>query len=560
MTGILCATGVVSITMAMSLRRFIADDSSGGSSAERFEQLRGTSAFAQFLKHELQPDARFVRDSEEAAVEEHGYELGVFRRYLIENYFFPTYRLVDSAQALRDPRLQAEQALAERLRDWTFKLRLTRNGTVVVKLERTVTELPLIAISELVAETQRLLPADSGEDLERVPTQRQLALNVVAQFVAACGTQFMIRGDSEQNGAVEPITLRNDTRPERPSLLDRHLVFLFSALSDGGRPVRPSELEASYSAQVAGLLGNGLLIQPGAFSYPDVKPAVSHELFAADLATWTEELCLIRPEATLICYDGAAFRDLLLGGAPRRADPNYAAYWRSIVRGIEHLLVLKNELQIVERETTKLLERVPEITRRATDGSLNEADRQAITALATGIATQFRSLPQLRDLLVPTSVFRSSGASRKFERLMQLLGLHEIERHIQVNVEELSAFLTHFNSVQIQYDAEQNGLVFARLTVLFSILVLPSCAADFSQILLNRVAITQLVIQFASEPSAAIGTLAQRLWLVPLLIAVPLSILVAISWWLIEPVKRLRRQRAWPQLSAGGRRRSSDDG
>jgi hypothetical protein len=412
-----------------------------------------------------------------------------------------------------------------------------------VKLERAVTDIPFVAISEMMTATQRLLPADSAERLERVPTQRQLATDVVAQFVAACGEQFLIRVGNTSQGAFEQIRLCSNVRPERQPLHDRHVVYMLSALSDGGRRVQTSALEEGYSDEVAGLLGNALLVRPGASSYPAVKAAVARELFAADMATWTEELCLMRPEATLICYDADAYRDVIIGGG--KATPttaNYTTYWRSIVRGIEHVIVLKNELQLIERETTKLLERVPEITRRAADGTLNDEDRHAISALATGIATQFRSLPQLRDLLVPTSVFRSSAASGKFERLMQLIGLHEIERHIQVNIEELSAFLTHFNSVQIQYDAEKTGLVFARLTVVFSILILPSCAADFSQLLLNRAVITQLLIQSRADPAAVLGSLAQQLWLVPLLVAVPLSILGVISWWIVERVQRAREQ------------------
>jgi hypothetical protein len=236
-----------------------------------------------------------------------------------------------------------------------------------------------------------------------------------------------------------------------------------------------------------GLLENSLVLGQGPSLYPTYKPDIIARVFGDDTASWQDEICLLTPETTFIWHPTTPDVELVVGGGKRSARQGlYQDYWKSIARGIEHIVALKNELQLIERETTRLLERVPDITRRATDGVLNRSDRQEISGLATGIATLFRALPQQRDLLVPSSVFRWSAAYRKFHRLMQLLGIYEIERHIQTNVEELNAFLAHFNSIQIQYDAQRSNSRFAWLTLVFSLMIIPSCMADILQVWSDR--------------------------------------------------------------------------
>ena len=203
-----------------------------------------------------------------------------------------------------------------------------------------------------------------------------------------------------------------------------------------------------------------------------------------DTASWEYEMCLMTPETTLlfcplIAKHSSAF---IAGGTRTDSTSVYYDYWRSIARGSEHVVSLKNEVQLLERETTRLLESIPELTRKVADGDLSRADQREIRALATGIAMLFKSLPQQRDALVPSSVFRSSYATQKFQRLMHLLGIYEIDRHIETNVQELNAFLAHYNSIQLQQDEQRTNMIFSFLTVAFTILAIPSFLADLIQI------------------------------------------------------------------------------
>jgi hypothetical protein len=520
----LCATGMVSLVMVMNLRRFIRTDDaparrramsgnpqSAVSSADMFDRLRGSAALAHFLEHDLCPSLPFVIDTDEAHVETQGHELSVFRQYLIDTYFFPTYRLTDSALAIVDPALLADPLLAAHLRNWTFKLRLTRNGMAVVKIERHLDRVPFADISAMILETQRFLPAKHPAVNGGMPTQWQLAMDVVALFVRSCTYRFVVRGSEESDPAVTVINLHDTYASGRLPLHDRHIVYLFSEITLGSAPVGAADLRDRFGHDVVGLLENSLVLREGASHYPAYKSDLIKTIFASDMATWEDEICLLTPETSFIWHPLATGEERVIGGGKRpNTQALYQDYWKSIVRGIEHIVALKNELQLIERQTTRLLEKVPDITRRATDGSLNKADRQAINDLATGIATLFRSLPQQRDLLVPSSVFRWSAAYRKFERLMHLLGIHTIERHIQTNVEELNAFLSHFNSIQIQYASQRTSLRFALITLLFSLMIIPSCMADLIQVWDERSQLDDRIIDagtfFATIPGMIFAT------------------------------------------------------
>lgn len=177
MNGGLCATGVVSLVMVMNLRRFVRFDDGHAygplawrkaklsttqppSSVESFERLRGSKALADFLKNHLHPGHSFRLDGDELRVE--------------------------TSLAIVEPSLVEDETLKEHLKAWTFKLRLTRNGMAVVKLERSLDQVHFSAISEMIQETQRFLPTRNLPDGVRVPTQWQLAMDVVALFVRAC--------------------------------------------------------------------------------------------------------------------------------------------------------------------------------------------------------------------------------------------------------------------------------------------------------------------------------------------------------------------------------------
>lgn len=162
-------TGTLSVTLVMNLRRFVSrsrvverieqlpskafvriprrkHDPPAPLSFDYFDQVRGSQAYAKMLC-DLQPSTPFMEDADELRTEAYGHDLGVFRYHLRELYFFPTYRL-DLAQV--------NPALARRLAGWTVKVRLTRYGFVVVKLEQELRNTPLVNVSRRLLEISTL--------------------------------------------------------------------------------------------------------------------------------------------------------------------------------------------------------------------------------------------------------------------------------------------------------------------------------------------------------------------------------------------------------------------
>jgi hypothetical protein len=194
-------------------------------------------------------------------------------------------------------------------------------------------------------------------------------------------------------------------------------------------------------------------------------------------------MCLLTPEATFMYLPTIGLNRVYISSASP-TDPNvqYQAYWHGIARGIEHIITLKHELQLLERKTTSLLEKVPDLTRKVTDGNLSRSDKREITELSRGLATLFQSLPQQRDMLVASSVFRDGNAVYIFQFFIDLLGITHIEKHTQSHVEELNTFLSHYNNMQMQQDSQRTNLTFSLLMIAVSILVIPSFLADATQI------------------------------------------------------------------------------
>src|SRR5205085_7974221 len=72
-----------------------------------------------------------------------------------------------------------------------------------------------------------------------------------------------------------------------------------------------------------------------------------------DLSSWSEEMCFFESERSLIYFEPKTILESYNHVA------NYEAYWRAIVRGIEHQLSIRTCLQKMETITTKLTEKIP---------------------------------------------------------------------------------------------------------------------------------------------------------------------------------------------------------
>lgn len=479
--NVLKANGRLSTTFIMSLQRFIPRQQ-----WERLEHLQGSQLYADFLRR-LEPNGRFSLHPTAATLEEQGHALGIFRRRLLNSYFFPTYVPDTAWCATFNAALQANLNHDHPWpNDWSFSLRLTRTGQVIVNMVWEVDNVPLTEITRTLLALQGAIPYQTAGNRM---TQWQVAMEIVAAFTHACGGEFVI--EHAKNGRFRRPTTRiqlnknYDTEPYVP-LHDRHITFLFNQFTCNGTPVTADELRQSFAPQLFGLLQNNLMAENGRYTYPTFTPQTVQTLFHHDHANWHHELCLLTAETSLIYapaiphatpyFDGSHLIDQSLG---------YDHYWQAIARGIEFVATLKSEVQMIERLNTSQLERVPDLTAKVADGNLSRTDTKAILNMAQNIGRLFHMLPHMRDVLVPSSVFRTTHATQIFHHAMTLLGIHDIERHIETNVSELNAFIAYYNGMQLQYDAQKTNrtvltltIVFSILTLLFSLIAIPSFFQD----------------------------------------------------------------------------------
>lgn len=95
----------------------------------------------------------------------------------------------------------------------------------------------------------------------------------------------------------------------------------------------------------------------------------------------------------------------------------------------------------------------------------------------------FKTLPFLRDILVPSSSFRASYAVNKFEYLNEVLHIEEVKDYVERNVDELVSFVQFFSSMEVQHELNQSQMAIDRAGFIITIAALfiaaPSFLVDF---------------------------------------------------------------------------------
>ena len=219
-----------------------------------------------------------------------------------------------------------------------------------------------------------------------------------------------------------------------------------------------------------------------------------------DLATWKDELCVFAPERSLIYIPE---KKIYLSGQIGTDPVKYEHYWECINRGIEHTIVIRAALQIIEYNTTRDLDDVPRLTQKVVDGEVSSDDKKEISHMAQAISNTFNVLPLLRDVLVPSSSYRASYAINKFETLNSVLHLADIKEHVERNVDELVSFIQFFSSMEVQDELNKSETSINRIGIVVALVALfvagPSFLEDYNQLFVDRYGLpewTQWVIFF----------------------------------------------------------------
>ncbi len=475
------ATGTVTLTMIVNLKRFVRR---GGSDVVEFERVRGTEALARYLralpKHITSP---FVHDLEERDLLEAAHRMRIFRGYVLSTYFFPTYHLDEDALIAMPDRLPGDTVLVETFPVWDYQVSLTRNGFAVVRMIRHFEDTPL---EEIAGEVQRVQRAQEqigiGYTYAESRSSWRVAMDVTAILVGAIGGCMEFPDD---HGRWVRIAFDPERRMGRLPLHDRYMTIQLDDVRDGAGSIPPDAMTGEYSSFALGLMRLGTALRGGAgYDMRRRRPVSTADL--RNLSPWRDDLCLASNDAMLI------YSRRNDAGAPGDDLPEYYTrphYWQGVARGVEWLVTLKTELQLVERQSTELLTSVSDLTARVNDGLLSEEDKGRLNALAEGVSLAFNIIPQLRYALVPASISHATDAVYVFSHIVEQLGLHRISAHVGANMNELSSFLTYYSSTQLQYESREReaaenrtGLTISIMLILLSLVSVPSLIKDASEI------------------------------------------------------------------------------
>lgn len=567
-SSILVGSGAIHVILVMNMKRWIDQDSVG-----KFLRLRDSEGYARYLqslpKHIDNSKFRLSEDTEE--LEQIGYDLGVFRAYALENLFMPTFQWVPASPPPLPATEQTDSQSVFRTfwNDWPIKkIRLSRGGTISVKLEREFHEEPLTSIAETVLGLEHLEPRKIVGELEKaiaegdnarieqlgVHLQRgahhvwgaqwQIAREMVRQFLQSLSHEpayanivqaqvlrdhprlagkFSIRPNAlvwhnEQN--PEQDFFINTTEPkdeETHPLRDRYVIFDFSKLAEDNAPniaLSPEQIQsnACHCESVSSLLEGVILGQTGKNPiFSKFKDQVACN-FASDqdLATWQNEMCLLTLDNGLIYHHSDhAFPITQEISFPDR-QVKHEQYWGSIIRGIEHLMDVRVQAQMMAGETAERLVEAAEFTRQArhTNNTFDNKNAQQtqldekIQRFAVNVSYLAGMVAHLRNSTSPTALAKADYAVNKFESWLNTSQISRTLADANTNLREINTFLSHYDDTRLsqeslmlskkledlQQDAQSTNdltllmtAMFSGIMALLSFLSLPSFTADLGR-------------------------------------------------------------------------------
>ncbi|GAB4572678.1 MAG: hypothetical protein Kow0077_12770 [Anaerolineae bacterium] len=475
------ASGTVTLTMIVNLKRFVQrHDGPEQIWLDAFEQVRGTPQMAAFwraLPARMRPP--FVHDSAEDEALEAAHRMRIFRGYVIEQYFYPTYRLDEAAYLTVPNCLGGDRVLVESFPEWDYQITLSRNGFAVVRMIRHFAAVPLSAIASEIQQVEAVR-AHGGEDYGESRSSWRIAMDVTALFLEAMGGSLTLTTD--HHGKIT-IPFDPEQRRGRLPLHDRYTTILLSEVTRDGQVIQPDAFVTEYSAFALGMMRLATALQGGAAEDMRRRRMVARDDLL-NLSPWVNDVCLISNDAMLV-YSPPPDAD------PPAPDAGYTRpqFWQGVARGVEWLVNLKTEWQLIERQSTELLGTISNLTARVNDGLLDEEDRRQLRLLAQGVSRAFNMLPEARFGLVPASLTHATDVVRVYAHVLEQLGVYRVAEHVNANMEELSAFLSYYSSTQLQFESQERertetrtGLTISIMLILLSLVSVPSLIKDASEI------------------------------------------------------------------------------
>jgi len=238
--------------------------------------------------------------------------------------------------------------------------------------------------------------------------------------------------------------------------------------------------------------GTGVLTSeraPSVEHFPSPRWSRADGLLEENLASWSDELCLLTSRTALL-IPSRRWRDCELAvstipGATLRVQ--YVRYWEALERMVEFVLEVCALAQLLESESYRLLEEIAGTIDSIRQGMFEGdivIDRNLREHLAR-VAHLQRLVALARSLSHAPMWSRAEYAVQKAEALFERLDVPRIFAHIQRNMEDINSVADHVDELYSADLAEKNNLKTTLLSIglaaasfILTVLALPSFWAD----------------------------------------------------------------------------------
>ena len=214
---------------------------------------------------------------------------------------------------------------------------------------------------------------------------------------------------------------------------------------------------------------------------------------AANLASWSDELCLFTGRTALI-FPSKKWRsyEMAVSTVPSATlKVQYARYWEAIERMVEFVLEVRVLVQLVESDSYRLLVQIANTIEEMRAGMFN-----GDIEMAGGFEEQMAQAAHLRRIAAlaqsishPPFWSRAEYAVQKAERLFALLDVPRILEHIDRNIESINGVADHVDELYIADLSEKSNdkatllsIGFAGVSFILTLLVLPSFWYDLTEL------------------------------------------------------------------------------
>ncbi len=418
-----------------------------------------------------------------------------------------------------------------------------------------------------------------------VPVQWQLAMEICHRFIAAFGASIDMKDHG--NGRIQLQQSRHGAAqrlhdsyviyhldevltkfvpgdaPDRLALVDHPRIL--SPREIKGVDIAPMEAEGRIMAEVrqrlVNLLEGAMLYrrrdkppEPGEIRryFPVHNPKVIADIFARDLATWEDELCLFTSRTAVIIPSRRARPDTLYIStlpATQTTSVMYPHYWDALKRMIEFITEIHVLAQLLERSSSGIMQHFVHTLRDLRGDMLSgylDIDRYELTGLVEESANVIRLLGLCQSLSNPHVWSRAEYATDKAEHLLKELKVARLLEHAERNVTSLTSLVNHVDELYLAELSERSNrrtvwlsVVLAAVSLSIILFSLPSFWKD-SQELNDHIVgslIRDTLVPFVTNLGTILGPMITLFSLVIVIVGLAAFIIRAIRGTII----RLRR-------------------